>query len=135
MDDVGVVEGTDGEDATWPAEARHLASIRAHTRHRLAGLGLDDDDVDDAVMAVNEAASNAVEHAYAGPGDGTVSMSVRAGPDEVRIDVADHGSWRTPPADNGNRGHGMPLMRGLVDTFSILHGPGGTLVSLGLARR
>ncbi|WP_242623179.1 MBL fold metallo-hydrolase [Pseudonocardia sediminis] len=40
----------------------------------------DRDDVDDAVMTVNEAAGNAVEHAYDPPGDGTVSVSVRTGP-------------------------------------------------------
>jgi CRP-like cAMP-binding protein len=63
----------------------HLSHIRTQTRRWLAPLALDQDTVQDLVLAVNEAAGNAIEHAY------TTRDHVGAEPEEflARIDEAD----------------------------------------------
>ena len=48
----------------WPAHPRHLAPIRAEVRRWLVPLALAGDAEDDLVLAVSEAASNCIEHAY-----------------------------------------------------------------------
>ena len=61
--------GPDHNDAvsfvhqSWPAEPRQLAPIRAEVRRWLASLGVGEDTETDMVLAVNEAVTNAVEHA------------------------------------------------------------------------
>ena len=49
---------------TWPARPGQLAPLRAEVRRWLAPLGLPERAEDDLVLAVSEAASNCVEHAY-----------------------------------------------------------------------
>jgi len=61
----------------WPADGRWLAAIRAELRGWLAAFALSDELEDDVVLAVNEAASNCVEHAYAPETlDGTVELTL-----------------------------------------------------------
>jgi anti-sigma regulatory factor (Ser/Thr protein kinase) len=70
-------------------------------------LALDEDTQQDLVLAVNEAASNAIEHAYpaADPAD-LVMMSFWTDPHHLYVEVADHGRWRPPDTDTnpGYRG-------------------------------
>jgi hypothetical protein len=54
----GVVASTGFARRIWPAESRWLGPIRAELRGWLEPLALTEDDVDDVVLAVNEAASN-----------------------------------------------------------------------------
>ena len=75
----------------WPSESRWLGAIRAEL------LALTEDDLDDVVLAVNEAASNSIEHAYA-PGtlDGTVEVTFWTEHRGFSIQILDHGPWREP---------------------------------------
>ncbi|HSU08009.1 MAG TPA: ATP-binding protein [Pseudonocardia sp.] len=61
---------------SWPAYPRHLAALRAEVRRWLAPLALPGDAKNDLLLAVNEAGSNCIEHAYA-PAivDGTVELT------------------------------------------------------------
>jgi len=54
----GVVAPTGFARRMWPAESRWLGPIRAELRGWLEPLALTEDDVDDVVLAVNEAATN-----------------------------------------------------------------------------
>src|SRR4051812_15156019 len=82
---------------TWPANARQLAAIRSALRAWLTPLVLAVDVEDDVVLAVNEAASNGIEHAYApGTRDGTVELTFWTEHRSVCIEVVDHGTWQTP---------------------------------------
>ena len=53
--------------STWAADLVHLPHIRALTRQWLGALRFDQDTEQDLVFAVNEAACNAIEHAYPNP--------------------------------------------------------------------
>jgi anti-sigma regulatory factor (Ser/Thr protein kinase) len=77
------------------------------------------------VVAVGEAAANAVEHAY-GPTEAEFEVSARADGGEVQITVTDQGRWR--PARGRNRGRGMDLMDQLMDEVRVETGESGTAV-------
>jgi anti-sigma regulatory factor (Ser/Thr protein kinase) len=55
---------------SWQAHPDQLASLRAEVRRWLTPLPFTDEAKDDLVLAVNEAASNSVEHAYTAPSAG-----------------------------------------------------------------
>ncbi|MEU6699599.1 ATP-binding protein [Pseudonocardia sp. NPDC046786] len=89
----------------------------------------------DLVLAVNEAVSNSVEHAYGDDplgADGTVTLRAevqRPGP-RVRVQVSDHGCWRDPPEDNGHRGRGLLMITACAEDVSVRPGADGTTVTL-----
>ena len=116
---------------SWRADATQLRAIRADLRRWLAPVGLCDDAVDDVVLAVSEAASNVVDHAYDPVLEhGTVDISMQAEGGSLRIDVVDHGRWRTPSVGPTGRGRGIAMMNRLVDAVLIHYDPQGTRVVL-----
>ena len=117
--------------SVWAADPVHLPHIRAQTRRWLAPLALDEDTEQDLVLAVNEAASNAIEHAYtaADPAD-LVTVSFWTELHHLYFEVADHGRWRQPDAEPGHRGRGILIMQQVVGSVSIHKGPDGTRVLL-----
>ena len=121
----GVVAATGLARRIWPAESRWLGAIRAEL------LALTEDDLDDVVLAVNEAASNSIEHAYA-PGtlDGTVEVTFWTEHRGFSIQVLDHGRWREPSGSDSSRGRGIMLMRRLMTAAVIDHDGPGTRVLL-----
>jgi GAF domain-containing protein/anti-sigma regulatory factor (Ser/Thr protein kinase) len=112
-----------------PADRDGLRRMRETLETWLGELGAGPDVRHDVVLAAWEAAANAVEHAQ-GPASGT--FSVRAGHDGeiVRLEVADTGSWRVSGDAAGERGLGLPLMRGLMDRVDVVHTAAGTVVVL-----
>jgi serine/threonine-protein kinase RsbW len=85
-------------------------------------------EVDPVILAVNEAAANAIEHGYRdAPGEVTIEAAL----DEeiLTIEVLDHGTWRDGPPDPA-RGRGLTIMRTLADEVEIDRGDGGTSVRL-----
>ena len=129
--DAGAAEWSTPENRVWPAEAGQLAAIRAEVHGRLAALGLPGDTEQDLVLAVNEAVTNAVEHAYrpvAGGGD--VELGFWLADAHLHIAVVDHGTWREPPVGPRERGFGLGLMDRLVADVALHHDAHGTRVVL-----
>jgi serine/threonine-protein kinase RsbW len=114
---------------SWPAMVDMLSAIRADTRDWLGALDLAPEAVDDLVLAVNEAVANVVDHAY-GSGSGSVDLRFRTDGRTVCLDITDHGIWRPPAPSRNGRGHGVRVMRGVVDSVSIEHDERGTRVRL-----
>ena len=82
---------------SWPAYPRHLAALRAEVRRWLAPLALPGDAKNDLLLAVNEAASNCVEHAYTpATVDGTVELTFWTEPRSVCVEIVDHGGGGPP---------------------------------------
>ena len=98
---------------TWPAHPRHLATLRAEVRRWLAPLALLGDAEIDLVLAVNEAASNCVEHAYTpATADDTVELTFWTEPRRVCVEIVYHGAWRPPPASPPDAVGGSRSCRG-----------------------
>ncbi|MEU4328399.1 sensor histidine kinase [Nonomuraea dietziae] len=117
-----------GFDADLHRMRQRLASLAT-------GLGLGADQTDRLVLAVNEVATNAVEH---GGGHGRIRMWIDG--DVVVCDVTDPGHLDTPipgylpPDPAAPRGHGLWVVRQLCELLEIRTGLPGTQIRLHLAR-
>jgi|GEM_PF-2418185 len=136
-DDVCVLalrRGGPGLVYTFPAAPEQLAGMRARLRAWLAESGAGEDDRQAVLLAVGEAAANAVEHAYAKDGRGPVTLEARVEGPDLHLSVADAGGWR-PPRREPDRGRGMGLMRALMDDVDVAAGGTGTVVRMRRRRR
>jgi anti-sigma regulatory factor (Ser/Thr protein kinase) len=115
-----------------PAIPASLAVIRAHLRTWLPSAAVSPATAAEVLLAVGEAASNAVEHAVRGAArDVIVEVTARATNTGLALTVRDNGRWHArPPTAPGQRGHGSRLMRALVDTVTITPTPQGTTVEM-----
>jgi anti-sigma regulatory factor (Ser/Thr protein kinase) len=111
-----------------PAWPRELAGLRRNVREWLDRAGVAEPAAEDVVLAVNEAASNTIEHAY-GLRDAQFAVRAHRDGDTVIIEVSDNGDWRAP-APPSDRGRGLDLIRSLMDDVNVQVGPGGTTVRL-----
>ncbi|WP_309115317.1 ATP-binding protein [Saccharothrix sp.] len=119
-----------------PADAGLLSAVRMRLDEWLLGVGLPDDDRYDLLVAVNEAVSNAVEHAYDPGARGSVRVAGEVRPDgSVHVVVADDGTWRVPPVELSDRGRGLLLMRENVDEVQVDRSASGTRVTLVMSGR
>ena len=109
------------------ARARSLLTIRRAVSRWLEDLQVQDGLAKEIVMAVHEASANVVEHAY-GPVGGTITITATYEGDQVEVLIRDSGTWRG--ASRGDRGNGLRLMRGLMDTVAVDTSEGGTTVVL-----
>jgi GAF domain-containing protein/anti-sigma regulatory factor (Ser/Thr protein kinase) len=111
-----------------PAEPHVLTSLRRTLRQWLEGLGADELETYDVLVAVTEAAANAIEHAY-GPVDAAFDVEAEAADEgEVTVVVRDQGRWRPPRGHN--RGRGTLLMQELMDHFEVKTSEEGTVVRM-----
>ena len=117
---------------TVPAESGAPRLIRQMLRRLATTLNLTGEQFTGLEVATGEAVNNAVEHAY-GSAQGTVDVRVRREGDLWHVEVEDHGRWR-PERDEG-RGHGLRIMREMVNHVSVERGPAGTTVRLSLCSR
>lgn len=110
-----------------PVDSQSVPFVRGLCRKALQHLHVDDDTVDEVVLALNEACANVVQHA--GEHD---DYEVQVDIDEpvCRISVIDHGDGFDPAttptstiADGG--GQGLVLMRALVDELRFRREPDG----------
>jgi anti-sigma regulatory factor (Ser/Thr protein kinase)/putative methionine-R-sulfoxide reductase with GAF domain len=111
-----------------PAEPPVLASMRRTLRQWLEALGAEELETYDVLVAVTEAAANAIEHAY-GPVDAAFDVEAEVSDDgEVALVVRDQGRWRPPRGHN--RGRGTLLMQELMDHFEVTTTEEGTEVRM-----
>lgn len=83
-------------------------------------------------LAVSEAVTNAVLHAYAGGEPGEVSVHCRENRGAIVVEVADAGAGVTPRTDSPGLGHGLAIVGSLVQSLEIAgHADGpGTVVRM-----
>jgi serine phosphatase RsbU (regulator of sigma subunit)/anti-sigma regulatory factor (Ser/Thr protein kinase) len=110
-----------------PAHPSRLADLRRRLGAWLGAQGAGRTELEDIVLAVHEAAMNAVEHAY-GPGDAELVVVARRRGDGVEVEIADEGNWRDPRDAHRGRGHG--IMSAVMDEVTIEKGPRGSTVRL-----
>ena len=96
---------------SWPADSAQLAVIRHELGGWLAPLRLTDEETADVVLAVDEAAVNAVLHAYGPDESGAVELTfwTEPGPGHLRRDLVHRGRrpWALATA-GGVDGRGRP---------------------------
>jgi anti-sigma regulatory factor (Ser/Thr protein kinase) len=126
-----VVARTDSYSIRFPADPVQVALFRHGLDRWLQGLSWPDEARVDALLAINEACTNVVRHAYpiGAPGDVEVTGRLVLEPERRRlaVKVRDHGTWR-PGGDD--RGYGLRTMRACMDRVVIRHDEDGTVVTL-----
>jgi serine/threonine-protein kinase RsbW len=113
-----------------PAVAANVARARAAIVGAAAAQGAGARLQRSIALAVSEAVSNAVVHAYRDrdvPGEVRLALS-RCGDGPLCISVADDGLGMTPRPDSPGLGLGLPLIAQLADDLQVDTAGGTTLV-------
>lgn len=115
-----------------PAEPARLARIRTTLGGWLRGMEVDPDDQFGVELAVTEAASNAVEHAYQGRRPGPVRVTGLLGADgRLEVCIADEGCWPdAAPAGAGDRGRGLAMIEHVSESMVLDRSAAGTTLTL-----
>jgi serine/threonine-protein kinase RsbW len=113
---------------SYPAVPESVAQVRRSIRRFAARVGASPAILDDIQLAVSEAASNVVLHAYApdvAPGELRVEASVEAG--ELLVSVADSGGGLRVRSDSPGLGLGLAIIAQLAGKVEMLRGENGGL--------
>ncbi|WP_328478659.1 SpoIIE family protein phosphatase [Actinoplanes sp. NBC_00393] len=110
-----------------PAEPGRLTVLRRRLEDFLAAYGVAEEDAFDLVVAVSEAAANAIEHPV-DPAQPVITVEASISDEAVLVTVRDTGHWR-PATEAGFRGRGLALIGALTE-LSVHRSPEGTAVTL-----
>jgi anti-sigma regulatory factor (Ser/Thr protein kinase) len=120
---------------TLPARPENVAVIRHVLGAFAEALQLPDSVVEDLRLAVTEACTNVVRHAYAAGAPGPVEISLRPDDDVLEVVVADRGRGVGTSMDAEGPGLGLPLIAAIAEDVKVerAHG-GGCRVAMTFAR-
>jgi anti-sigma regulatory factor (Ser/Thr protein kinase) len=119
-----------GLDASYPAHPLQVATIRRAVSDIASGCGAAPATLIRLELAVSEAATNVVLHAYRTPGtDGAIHITARVDGRFLDVSVRDSGVGMSPRVDSPGLGLGLSLMVHESDRCEIRSGAdGGTEV-------
>lgn len=110
---------TSDMELSLPARAGNIALVR----HALGALGetlaIDEQLLSDVRLAVTEACSNVVVHAYADRTPGSLEVCVTLHGDELTVIVRDDGVGIAPNPASPGLGLGLPLIASLADSVQL----------------
>lgn len=117
--------GTDARtpemELVLPARAENIAVVR----HALGALAdafpVNDQTLADIRLAITEACTNVVVHAYPERDDGPLEVQAEMEDERLLIVVRDEGKGISPRPDSPGLGLGLPLIASLADTVQLGH--------------
>lgn len=116
---------------TIPAKAEYIGLCRLALAGLLRVRPIPEETLAELKLALTEACSNAVRHAYVDGVPGQVKVVFRLGPDRLVVDVLDDGQGFKPrePRANGEdfdeSGLGLAIIRSLTDDVEMHEGENG----------
>ncbi|HEY4578453.1 MAG TPA: anti-sigma B factor RsbW [Savagea sp.] len=125
-----------------PAKAQYVGVVRLAISGVASRIGFSYDDIEDLKIAISEAVTNAVRHAYHEEDEGQVKIGYRLYEDRLEIVVSDSGKSyqedeierRVAPYDESSEldflqegGLGLYLIEALMDDVQIDHKEGVTV--------
>ena len=129
------------------SDPRLLKSIRSLVRGWVESWEIDEKTTHDVVLAIDEACTNAIRHAYGGRSDGSVELTLHASSDFLEFQVSDQGlpcpeecaanrPMQEPDPDNlVPGGLGIQLIHKVFDEVDFCPGTdGGNCVTMKLKR-
>src|SRR4051794_31767562 len=117
---------------TIPARAEYIALCRLALTGLARTRALEAEVVADLKLALTEACSNSVRHAYEEGRDGVIRVSYRLDGDRIEVEVLDDGTGFHPAvieraeAELDEGGLGIAIIRALTDELDIGSNPSGT---------
>lgn len=113
-----------------PSDTSFLGMIRDVTKRLAEGAGFDSGTADRVALAVDEAATNVIEHAYQGASDREVEVRFDDRGPDFRVDVVDNGAMVDPRAlprvdldkyvsERRTGGLGVHLMEKIMDSVTF----------------
>ena len=113
-----------------PSRTEYLAVVRDVTRRVAEVAGFDGAQADQLALAVDEASTNVIEHAYRGAPDRRIELRFHERGDELQVEVVDDGEAVDPRAvpqvdlrryasERRTGGLGMHLMGRIMDTVTF----------------
>jgi serine/threonine-protein kinase RsbW len=113
-----------------PARPDSLGVIRHVLGAFAESLRLPADLVEDIRLAVTEACTNVVRHAYDGD-DGPIDVVMRPSKERLEIIISDRGRGMGPSPDVEGPGLGLPLIAALADSVELQEvRPGGSRLKM-----
>jgi serine/threonine-protein kinase RsbW len=121
-------------ELTLDARAENLALTRLALAGVATNAGASREVVSDLKLAVTEACTNVVQHAYGESGQGTIVVRFTVELGRLSIEVEDSGSGFEPGslptgADRNGGGNGLMIIRALTDELSVTSAGTGTRVA------
>jgi len=121
-----------------PSRTEFLAAIRDVTRRMAEGAGFDAAQADQLALAVDEASTNVIEHAYRGAADRRIELRFDHEGGELRVEVVDDGEAVDPreipqvdlrryASERRKGGLGMHLMGRIMDSVTFRRDTGGNV--------
>jgi anti-sigma regulatory factor (Ser/Thr protein kinase) len=118
---------------TFPGTPLGVAAARGEVEAVARDCGMDGLALGAVKLAVNEAVTNAVVHAYA-QNEGRISVTVELAGKELAITVADTGGGLLPRADSPGLGMGLPLIAQLTERIDVRSDEDGTEIRMWFRR-
>jgi serine/threonine-protein kinase RsbW/stage II sporulation protein AB (anti-sigma F factor) len=112
------------EPARWkvPATAEQIAILRTEITEYAQRVGVVDGRLGDIRLAVSEAVTNAVLHAYRDRDPGQIRVDARLAEGSLRIVVEDDGFGPLPRSDSPGLGLGLPTIASVADAVELSAG-------------
>jgi anti-sigma regulatory factor (Ser/Thr protein kinase) len=112
-----------------PSQTRHLGLVRELTRRLAEGAGFDSRVAGRVALAVDEAATNVIEHAYRGSPDGRIEIRFDDGGPDFCVEILDgglsldlkalpHVDLRRFATERRTGGLGVHLMERIMDSVT-----------------
>ncbi len=124
MNDVGEF------NLSLPARSENLGAVRRAVTDFAASLGLDDNTLADLRLAVNEACSNVVRHAYEHENGGAMKIEARPIGGFLVVVVRDNGRGLSRASSNPGSGLGLRVASAVSNSFEVRQKTAGTEVRL-----
>lgn len=128
------------QTTSFPGRFDSLAAIGEYVTRAAEAAGLDARSVEGVELAVDEACSNIIEHAYGGEGRGDIEVTYRIDGDGLTVLLRDYGrpfnpdgvpepDLQAPLEERDAGGLGLHFMRQLMDQvrFEFTAGSGNVL--------
>ena len=112
-----------------PARSENLKTVRHAVSDFAASLGVAEETLADLRLAVNEACSNVVRHAYEGQ-EGEMEIEARPIGSCLLVTVHDHGRGLAGPSNDPGTGLGLQVASAVSGSFAMQQNEPGTEVRL-----
>jgi PAS domain S-box-containing protein len=116
-----------------PAEPAVVAELRRGVAEFARAHGAGEDAVNNMKLAVSEAVTNAIIHAFVGREQGRVALTVESGDGSILVRVLDDGRGMTPHPESPGLGLGLTMMASMATRCDIREAPSGEGTEVRLA--